>query len=321
MSWEVGGIVSRKQCGGAVRRVIMLAMASIAGNDGRDIYTSIPQLARDSEVDPRTVQRTLKDLLNEGLVELVGQRKCPRGYTNEYRLVMSAVHAMPNIIRREDIEEDHPRQSATRGSLPPRRSVTGDTQTPLTERRPSQAKAPETLGDIASDPRHTVTPDKSPPPAERHPTLFPSNTNSPSVTSIVVLESENSADDPKPLPKNWQPRAALKRKAIEELNFTEQEFDDVLIEFIDYWASRRSQKAGKKSERGWNAALGTRINELAARWRTQYRKNAPRGASAGSGNQHSGDNILAAVARRRSENQEADDLPFGSYDGGVERVA
>ena len=32
MSWEVGGIVSRKQCGGAVRRVVLLAMAGIAGN-------------------------------------------------------------------------------------------------------------------------------------------------------------------------------------------------------------------------------------------------------------------------------------------------
>lgn len=320
MSWEVGGIVSRKQCGGPVRRVILLAMAGIAGNDGRDIYTSIPQLARDSEVDPRTVQRTLKDLLSEGLVELVGQRKCPRGYTNNYRLVMSAVHAMPNIIRREDVEQDHPRQSATRGGSPPRHIVTGDTQPPLTERLPSKAKAPETSGDIASDPRRTATPDSGPPPAERHPNLFPSTTNSPSVTSNVVA-SELLPDEPRPLSRDWKPNPKLRRRAIEDLNFTEQEYDDVVSEFIEYWAPLAKRKAGRKTERGWNAALGTRLNDLAARWRTQYRKNASRGASAGSGNQHGGDPILAAVARRRSENQEADDFSYGSIDGRVERMA
>lgn len=321
MSREVEGLVSRKQCGGPVRRCLLLAMASIGGNDGRDIYTSVSQLARDSEVDARTVQRTLKAFLIEGLAEHVGQRKCPRGYTNEYRLVMSAIHAMPNILRREDMEAEHPRRAVTPGNTPPRQRVTPDTSPPLTNSRPSKAKAPETSGDIAYDPRRAVTPGEPPPPAQRHPTLFPSTTENPSVESSVVADSELKSDEQRPISPDWNPKPELRERALGDLKFTEGELSDAIAEFVEWWRAKSKRKDGRKTQRGWNAAFGTRLNDLAARWRTQYRKDAPGSSSARSGHQHGGDAILNAVARRRGADQAQEHVPSRSDDWRDERVA
>ncbi len=150
MSWEVVGIVSKRQCGGAVRRVLLLTLANYASNDGRNIFASIPSLARDSEIDPRTVQRNMKELIEAGLLEQVGQRKCRYGYTNEYRLILSAVKSLPEIIRTEDMAESHPRQRATPDNTPPviEAEFTPDTVPPPAECPP---------GTVSPNPRQAAT--------------------------------------------------------------------------------------------------------------------------------------------------------------------
>lgn len=153
MSWEVVGLVSKRQCGGAVRRVLLLTLAQYAGHNGRDIFASVPTLARDSEIDPRTVQRNLKALIDDGLLELVGQRKCKHGHTNEYRLKLAAIKALPEILRTEDLAEesrDNHRHSATPVSAPP---VAESRETPGT----APPRHDVTPGTVSPNPRHSAT--------------------------------------------------------------------------------------------------------------------------------------------------------------------
>jgi hypothetical protein len=113
MSWEVVGAVSKRQCGGAVRRVLLLTLAQYASHEGRDIFASIPTLARDAEIDERTVQRNIKVFIDEGLLVLVGRRRCRNGHTNEYRIRLSALRELPLIVRPKEEPDEDPRQAAT----------------------------------------------------------------------------------------------------------------------------------------------------------------------------------------------------------------
>lgn len=104
MSHELVGILSRKQCGGAIRKHLLKTLADRANNDGTGIFCSVKTLARDAEVAERTVQNHLRAFEREGLLRNMGRRPCKHGYTINYRISLRAVHAL-NDIKRPEIEE------------------------------------------------------------------------------------------------------------------------------------------------------------------------------------------------------------------------
>lgn len=101
MSYELAGIVSKKQCGGAMRRCLLFTLAGRANNDGTGIYASIATLAVDSEMSERSVQMHMKDFLAEGLLCVTGQRKCRNGYTTEYAIVVASLESLPDLNRKK----------------------------------------------------------------------------------------------------------------------------------------------------------------------------------------------------------------------------
>lgn len=143
MSFEVAGIVSRKVCGGHIRRGILMAMASRADDEGGNVWASIKTLARDAEMSEATTRRTIRELLKEGVVKACGQRPCKYGYTVLYAFDMAKLLALPSLPRSYDeavkqfaASSDEPpllEEPLSRGQgVPPVR----ETGLPLSERQP-----------------------------------------------------------------------------------------------------------------------------------------------------------------------------------------
>jgi hypothetical protein len=65
------------------RKLILIALAEKADNDGRNAFPSVATLARYAECDERTVQRSLRLLEKEGWIvcESPARRNRPRNYT------------------------------------------------------------------------------------------------------------------------------------------------------------------------------------------------------------------------------------------------
>lgn len=161
MSAELSGVVSRKICGGMARRCLLRTLADQANNDGSGIYASVPTLARDSEVSERTVQTHMKAFVAEGILRLVGKRDCKNGYTFEYALIVSALHAMPNIEREEDL---HRRTSDTGATVAPvqkapqKQQIVPPTETNTTASGATNAPS-ATLAPVQADPTKENSPD------------------------------------------------------------------------------------------------------------------------------------------------------------------
>lgn len=75
---------------GEGRLLLMLALADWGNDQGKRIYPSIAQAAAKTRQDPRTVQRQLRKLEEDGWVELV-KKGGGRNNTNEYRIVLEKV--------------------------------------------------------------------------------------------------------------------------------------------------------------------------------------------------------------------------------------
>ncbi len=84
---------------GGSDRLVLLAIADCASDDGSEAWPATATLARKTRVDERTVQRCVQRLVELGELEVMW-RSGPRG-TNRYRVRMT------------------PRQSVTPGNLPP----------------------------------------------------------------------------------------------------------------------------------------------------------------------------------------------------------
>ena len=99
----------------------MLLLAEFASDDGTGIWASKATMARELETTERTIQRTIKALIDAGYVSLVGRKKHRNGETFEYSINISTVKnaGQPPTHRR-------PRHTVTpdRGSRMPRHTVT-----------------------------------------------------------------------------------------------------------------------------------------------------------------------------------------------------
>ena len=100
--------------------------------------------------------------------------------------------------------------------------------------------------------------------------------------TALPIECDDDAPSPSPSPNTQNPKKDssycmhavfdpgidLRTFAIEELGYSESQYNDALEEFIGYWMDRGNTKRARKTHRGWRQAFKTRLRELASRWRT-----------------------------------------------------
>lgn len=87
------------------RKLILIALAEKADNDGRNAFPSVATLARYAECDERTVQRSLRHLEQSGWIvcESPARRNRPRNYTLIVEKLEGRRIATP---RREGVAQD-----------------------------------------------------------------------------------------------------------------------------------------------------------------------------------------------------------------------
>ncbi|TNE62193.1 MAG: hypothetical protein EP341_00330 [Sphingomonadales bacterium] len=88
-------IVQRRRVGSSTKKAVMMYLADRASDDGSGIWTSKSHIAADTELSKRSVQNAMNDFENDGLLEKVGTKPCQNGYTYEYRLILTAIEALP----------------------------------------------------------------------------------------------------------------------------------------------------------------------------------------------------------------------------------
>lgn len=92
MSNHVSSLVRKRNLGlGLTGKSVMLLLAEFASDDGSGIWASKATMARELETTERTIQRTIKALIDAGYVSLVGRKKHRNGETFEYAINLSAV--------------------------------------------------------------------------------------------------------------------------------------------------------------------------------------------------------------------------------------
>lgn len=115
MSWKLTGLVSARICGGPIRKIMLLTLASYANDDGMGVFASFGTMAEACEIDRKTAKRILQAFEVEGLAVKVGTRECRNGWTNEYALSVERINALPVV------------EAMTRGAPPPGRDAPGAT--------------------------------------------------------------------------------------------------------------------------------------------------------------------------------------------------
>lgn len=123
MSIEVSSLVISRKIGSPSRKVVLMIMADAANPDGTGVWVSKPNIALRSEVSLKTVKRSIQDMLKEGLIEAVGERKNSNGFTTIYNLKLDKIRALERTQKIKNEEE------IDTGHFDPRDTVTPDTGT------------------------------------------------------------------------------------------------------------------------------------------------------------------------------------------------
>jgi DnaA N-terminal domain len=95
MSWELVSEAYKHTLGTTLRKALIVFLADKASDDGSGIFTSKPTMAATLDAGITSIKRTLAEFKEEGLITEIGTRKCPNGYTIEYRLNVEALEALP----------------------------------------------------------------------------------------------------------------------------------------------------------------------------------------------------------------------------------
>jgi hypothetical protein len=99
-------------------RLVLLAIADSAEDDGRNAWPSVATLARKTRLDPRTVQRVIRRLQDSG--HLAVATAAGRGGANVYSVLMNPTGAATaDAVDNAGDGAADPRQTATPGNLPP----------------------------------------------------------------------------------------------------------------------------------------------------------------------------------------------------------
>lgn len=132
MSNKVSAIVHKKIFGSSTRKSVMIYFADKASDNGEGIWAAKSTIAAELELHRATVIRTINELVEDGLLIVVGDRKHRNGATVEYDISLPAVDCLPDI----ELPRADPPQRALDDGL---RRRTGR---PVAQRDPSHRATP-----------------------------------------------------------------------------------------------------------------------------------------------------------------------------------
>lgn len=116
MSITVMSQIFKKQMGSSSRKMLAVRLADFADDGGRGIWPSVNTLARETDLSERTVQRLLRDFVEEGLLIVVSAASGRPGEATRYDFNMRALMSLRDA--KVAIDGCH--------------GVTGDTVSPVT---------------------------------------------------------------------------------------------------------------------------------------------------------------------------------------------
>lgn len=138
MSNHVTSLLRRRNLGvGLTGKAVILLMGDLASDDGSGIWASKPTMASELETSERTIQRTIKGLIDAGLVAEVGKRQHRNGFTYEYRIIVERVE-MCDALRVSPPTVRHPLPQDVGAKT---QDIAPDTLSPLTDRHPTPDRA------------------------------------------------------------------------------------------------------------------------------------------------------------------------------------
>ncbi|MCX2696378.1 helix-turn-helix domain-containing protein [Ochrobactrum chromiisoli] len=116
MSITVMSQIFKKQMGSSSRKMLAVRLADFADDNGRGIWPSVNTLARETDLSERTVQRLLRDFVEEGLLVVVSAASGRPGEATRYDFNMRTLMGLRDA--KAPIDGCH--------------GVTGDTVSPVT---------------------------------------------------------------------------------------------------------------------------------------------------------------------------------------------
>ena len=138
MSNYVASAIRRRNLDlGLTGKSVLLLMADFASDDGSGIWASKATMALELETTIKTIQRTIKKLIELGLVQETGVRKHRNGETYEYKIDMDQVRKRP-LVRPEPPSQCRPSTQDVDGET---QDIAPVTVSPLSQCRPT----PDTL--------------------------------------------------------------------------------------------------------------------------------------------------------------------------------
>lgn len=95
MSVHVMSLVYSAKLGNPYRKAVALKMADHANDDGGSVYPSLARLAAEAEVSLSTVQRTIRDMLDMGIITVVAAGGSGPGSTTQYQFELKRLAELP----------------------------------------------------------------------------------------------------------------------------------------------------------------------------------------------------------------------------------
>lgn len=130
MSNLVSAKVHKKVFGSATRKSVMIYFADKASDGGEGIWASKTTIAAELELARSTVIKTINELVTDGILVIVGDRRHRNGATVEYDISMAAVDRLPDV-------------ELPRSEPPPKRGDCGSTRPgagPVRQADPSESR-------------------------------------------------------------------------------------------------------------------------------------------------------------------------------------
>ncbi len=107
------------------------------------------------------------------------------------------------------------------------------------------------------------------------------------------------------IPSDWEPDSQTRLLAIQQYHYDEEELDDVIEDFKDYWDNKRNCSDGKK--RSWSRTFRMQLRRLGKKKPARHKPNKPSTTTNSHGQEPSG--IAGAAMRRAYTRKEQDDVP------------
>lgn len=109
MSYKVVELVRTRVLARPALKSMLLEMAFYVSDDGTGVWASVGRLAEGSGLGRTAAKDAIRDLNESGLIELVSYRHVKNGLTNEYRLNLTAIEALPaNRLKKGKIHGREP---------------------------------------------------------------------------------------------------------------------------------------------------------------------------------------------------------------------